>query len=140
MKNTASTGIFRKISWMIGFLLLIFGSISVNNYLKELASTTFNPTSYVWATAVISIVIGGYIALLFIKQFKVKLNMGLFIFVTIPCLLLTLYYPIVTIFPSVVDPLPFLMSASFIQFSSEEIFGVVAGLTLVLSLFKQKND
>lgn len=140
MKNTASTGIFRKISWMIGFLLLIFGSISVNNYLKELASNTFNPTSYVWATAVISIVIGGYIALLFIKQFKVKLNMGLFIFVTIPCLLLTLYYPIVTIFPSVVDPLPFLMSASFIQFTSEEIFGVVAGLTLVLSLFKQKND
>lgn len=137
MKNTASTGILRKISWMIGFFLLIFISISINNYLKELASTTYKPTPYMWATAVIPIVIGAYIALLFIKQFKLKLNMGLFIFVTIPCLLLTLYYPIITIFPSVVDPLPFLMSASLIQFTSEEIFGVVAGLTLVLSLFKQ---
>lgn len=137
MKNTASTGILRKISWMIGFFLLIFISISINNYLKELASTTYKPTPYMWATAVIPIVIGAYIALLFIKQFKLKLNMGLFIFVTIPCLLLTLYYPIITIFPSVVDPLPFLMSASLIQFTSEEIFGVVAGLTLFLSLFKQ---
>lgn len=140
MKNTATTRIFRKLIWMIGFLLLVFGSISIKQHFKELASSTFNPSAFVWVSSMIAIVIGGYIALLFIKQAQVKLNRGLFLFVTMPCLLLTLYYPILTIIPSVAEPIPLFMSASFIQFTSQEIFGVVAGLTLVLSLFKQKKD
>ena len=139
MKNNSWTDFFLKISWLIGFFLLVFGSISINNQAKAFSSSTFNFAPYFWASAITSIVIGAYIALLFLKQWKLQFTPGLFVCVTIPCLILTLYFPILTIAPTYFENFQLLATPQLLGLTPETIFGVVAGLTLVLSVFKWRD-
>ena len=139
MRKKSDWQLFSKISWMIGFLLVIFGSTTINNQAKVLASATYNLAPYLWTSAITSIIIGAYIALLFLKQLKLKFNLGLFVCVTIPCLTLTLYYPILAFTPAFLENLEFLALPQLLGLTSETIFGVVAGLTLILSLFQWRE-
>jgi len=139
MRKKSDWQLFSKISWMIGFLLVIFGSTTINNQAKVLASATYNLAPYLWTSAITSIIIGAYIALLFLKQLKLKFNLGLFVCVTIPCLALTLYYPILAFTLAFLENLEFLALPQLLGLTSETIFGVVAGLTLILSLFQWRE-
>lgn len=139
MRNKLGWHLFAKISWMIGFLLVIFGSTTINNQAKAYASATYNLAPYLWVSAITSIIIGAYIALLFLKRVKLQFNPGLFVCVTIPCLALTLYYPILAFTPAFIENLEFLALPQLLGLTSETIFGVVAGLTLVLSVFQWRE-
>ena len=139
MRNKLGWHLFAKISWMIGFLLVVFGSTTINNQAKALSSATYNLAPYLWASAITSIIIGAYIALLFLKQVKLQFNTGLFVCITIPCLVLALYYPILAFTPAFIENFQFLALPQLLSLSSETIFGVVAGLTLVLSVFQLRD-
>ncbi|MCH7323411.1 hypothetical protein LZ480_16165 [Solibacillus sp. MA9] len=139
MKNKLGSSVIGKISWMIAFLLVVYGSIIINNQAKAFSSATYNLTPYLCASAITSIIIGSYIALLFLKQLKLQFNTSLFVCVTIPCLVLTLYYPVLVIAQTFLENFQFLVPHQLVRLTSENIFGVVAGLTLVLSVFKWKD-
>lgn len=139
MRKKSDWQLFAKISWMFGFLLVVFGSTTINNQAKAFASATYNLAPYLWASAITSIIIGAYIALLFLKRVKLQFNPGLFVCVTIPCLALTLYYPILAFTPAFIENLEFLALPQLLGLTSETIFGVVAGLTLVLSVFQWRE-
>lgn len=139
MRNRKWSPYFWKIAWFIGFVVLVNFSFSVKKFLQQMASETFNAIPYLYSSIFISIIFGIYLALLFVQKWSFHVNMSLMICVCIPFLLLTFSSPILTILASF-DLLPanFMLSAKFFDIYATYTFGIIAGLTLILSLFSSR--
>lgn len=130
-----------KILWVIGLIILAIVSFNVEEQLRISAQETFNHFLVLWSRPIVSIIFGLYISLLFIKKWSYNINLSLLCCVAIPCMLLTFIYPIlITAF--YINPSFFidsLINLWIYKISSYNIFGIVTGFTLMLSLFAQSN-
>lgn len=129
-----------KLFWGVGLFVLIFSSSTLGMSVQKKAESTFIIEPLFWFDSIVPFVFGLYLSLLFVKGWTVKVNKPLFLCVTIPCLILTLYVPSVYTFPFspsveyLPDPYWLLSKDSF------RIIPIVAGLTLLPSLFGVKRD
>ncbi|MFJ7678600.1 hypothetical protein ACIQXQ_11220 [Peribacillus sp. NPDC097198] len=127
-----------KVLWLAGLFVLLVVSYTLGLTIQKKVEATFIIEPLFWFDSVVPLVFGLYVSLLFVKGWTFKLQMPLFICVTLPCLILSLYVPIVyTFFPNAAyfpDPYWLLTRDSF------RIIPVVAGLTLFTSLFGVKRD
>ncbi|WP_346235450.1 hypothetical protein MKY04_04995 [Lysinibacillus telephonicus] len=136
-----------KIAWLIG--LVIFSRIAyqlefnVQNYSQSI----INLTPVIWIKFFTTFLLGCYVAILFVRQWKFHINKFLLLLVSIPCIFISILYPIIISFASV-GLLPEFLNTSRIPMElfklySMDIFGFVAGLTFVISLFSsvlEKNE
>lgn len=142
MEKFKSQEYLLKILWVIGLTILAVINYNVINQLSLTAQATFNHFLVIWARPILSIIFGLYLSLIFIKKWSININASLLWCVAVPCLLLSFLYPLL-VTASTNNPGLFL--TSFINFLiytiyHSNIFGVVAGLTFILSLFAQTKS
>ena len=128
-----------KLLWIVGLFAIIIISYQLEQSIRQHVATTFNMLPYFWFHSIVPAVFGAYIALLFVKAWSVKLDLAIILCVTIPCLLIAFYGPV--IFTIVLNttstpdsnnvPIPLWMH----EVNSIGIPSVVAGLTLIVGLF-----
>ena len=125
---------FWHIVWIIGLIGLVYLSLNVEDYLKQVASETYNPLSLYWYISLDSFIFGIYISLIFIKNWSFNVHTNLLCFVFVPSLVITFCTPILVMIEgwgvSVVY-IPYWL----IRISQVEVFGIVAGVTLMLGTF-----
>ncbi|WP_299514534.1 hypothetical protein [uncultured Rummeliibacillus sp.] len=135
---------FWKILWIIGLIILARLSFSYEIQSKQSADATFNLIPLIWFKVIISILFGLYLSLILVKKWSFKINPSLIWCVSIPSLLLSFTYPITATLASF-NNLPEVIANSSILYwlinvrSSSNIFGIVAGLSLILSLFNDSR-
>lgn len=132
---------FMKIIWVIGLIILVNLNLFFSNQLLETANAEFNPVPVLWFDVIFPILLGIYIALLLVKKWSININPALLWCVAAPCLLLLLTYPTLATL-STLEILPESFSYEFTltwlfkaTISTPTVFGIVAGITLTLSLF-----
>lgn len=126
---------FWKIVWIIGLIVLAYLSLNVEDYLKQVAHETYNPFALYWYNSLDSVIFGIYISFIFIKKWSLNVNTTLLCFVFIPSLLITFCFPILVMFDGwgvfSISFIPYWL----IRISYVEVFGTIAGLTLMLGIF-----
>lgn len=136
---------FWKILWIIGLIILARISFIYEIQVKQSANETFSLIPLIWFKVIISIVFGLYVSLIFVKKWSFNINPSLIWCVSIPSLLLSFIYPIVATLASF-NNLPEVIANSSILYwlinvtSSSNVFGIVAGLSLILSLFNNSRS
>lgn len=120
------------LGWLVGAIVVLYLGNMVLDYVKEEANRTFIITYQLWGTFVIYFIYGVYLGLLNGLPKRFSLNRPLFIFVCIPCLILLFYSIAIFYFR-----LPFFeMYRSLVKDNNSQLlFTIVAGMTLILSLF-----
>lgn len=144
MKKSNWLSYFLKILWVVGLIILVIISFNYENQIKQNASETFNLIPVILSKIIISIIFGLYISLVFVKKWSFSINLSLLWCVAIPCMLLSFANPILSTLSSF-DSLPENIGSSPIFFwvlaiSSSDMFGIIAGLTIILSLFDTQPD
>ncbi|MEC1697915.1 hypothetical protein [Schinkia azotoformans] len=140
MKKSKWTSYFWKLTWLVGLIVLAIISLNIVNHFKQMANDTFNFIPLLWSNLFISMTFGIYIALIFIKKWSLKFNPALLWCVSIPCILISFCYSILATFSSIFDNLTFsFIPYWLIRISTIEVFGIVAGLTLILSIFSSPS-
>ena len=133
------TKIALKLLWVMGLLALMLIAFQYQQIIKQDFEATYNPLSTFWFHSIVPLLFGLYSSLLFIKNWSFKINIPLFLGVTCPLLILSFYSPVTyTIFLNIApDPSSFSVPIPFWMFkiNSFEIVPIVAGLTLIVSLF-----
>lgn len=133
-----------KILWVVGLILLAIISFNYQNQIQQTASETFNMVPTIWIEPLISIIFGFYISFIVVKKWSLSVNLSLLWCVAIPCLILTLSLPILVTLSSVnyFSEIPITASFSFglQKIYSTNAFGIIAGLTIILSLFNSKAN
>ncbi|TRZ40563.1 hypothetical protein CEQ21_06580 [Niallia circulans] len=132
-----------KLIWFIGLVALAIIAFNLDNHIQQSASETFNLLPVIWTKLVISIIFGLYISLILVKKWSFKLNFSLLLCVAIPCLILSFAFPILASL-SLGGHLPEILESSSISFELQKIFsmnvvGIIAGLSLILSLFNAQS-
>lgn len=131
-----------KILWVVGLILLAIISFNYQNQIQP--SETFNMVPTIWTEPLISIIFGFYISFIVVKKWSLSVNLSLLWCVAIPCLILTLSLPILVTLSSVgyFNTIPITASFSFAlqKIHSTNAFGMIAGLTIILSLFNSKAN
>lgn len=128
-----------KLIWVIGLFGMVFVGFHYEQIVKHYVETTLNPLPQFWFNSTIPFLFGVYMSILFVKVWSFKINLPLFLCVTIPCLIISFYSPVIytivsntTSTPSSFSvPIPFWM----IKINYFGIAPIVAGLTLIVSLF-----
>lgn len=140
-KITKSIGYFKNIIWVIGLIILVNLSSVFKTQLQEIAQLKFNHIPLLWFNVIIPILFGAYIAILLVKKWSININHALLWGVSIPCLLLLVIYPTLATL-STHEILPESFSYEFTlnwlfkaTISMPIVFGIVGGMTLILSLF-----
>ena len=126
-----------KIVWIIGLILLAYLSLIVENIFKEIAEETFNPIPLIWSDSIIPFIFGIYLSFIFIKEWSLNVNITLLSVVFIPSLLISFCYPIIIMFGHwgiSISLIPYWI----IRISILDVFGIIAGLTLMLSIFENQ--
>lgn len=135
---------FLIIVWFVGLIILAIISINYENQLQLTTTETFNFIPVIWSKLFISIIFGLYISLVFVKKWSFSINPSLIWCVAIPCIILSFAFPIFVTLSSV-DNLPEMITNSPIssglqKIYSTNIFGIIAGLTIILSLFNAQPN
>lgn len=137
---------FKKTIWVIGFIILVNLSLDFSTQLRETANAEFNPVPVLWFDVIAPILLGIYIAILLVKKWSININHALLWCVAAPCLLLLLTYPTLATL-STYEILPESFSYEFTinwlfkaTVSTPIVFGIVAGMTLTLSLFSNHSN
>ena len=136
---------FWKILWIIGLIVLARLSFSYEIQIKQSANETFSLIPFIRFKLLVSIVFGLYLSLIFVKKWTFNINPSLLWCISIPSLLLSFTYPITATLTSFKN-LPEVIANSSILYwliivtSSSNIFGIVAGLSLILSLFSESRN
>ena len=128
-----------KLLWVMGLLAMILVAFHYQQVIKEDFEATYSPLFTYWFHSVVPFLFGLYSSLLFIKSWSLKIDIPLFLCVTFPLIILSFYSPVTyTIFSNLAPnpssfnvPIPFWLS----KISLFEIVPIVAGLTLIVSLF-----
>ncbi|QCJ44796.1 hypothetical protein FAY30_24535 [Bacillus sp. S3] len=129
-----------KLLWvagLVGFLLIVY---QLERTIKQTVGETFNVLPLFWFDSMVPFLFGVYISLLFVKVWSFKINTSLLLCITLPCLIISFYSPIVftlvstTTFSSFFsnDPLPLWL----FKINSSSIIPIVAGLTFIVGLFQ----
>lgn len=145
MKRNNWLSYFWKVLWIIGLILLAKISFNYEIKVKQSADATFDLIPMIWSKVIISIVFGLYLSIIFVKKWSFNINSSLLWCVSIPSLLLTFIYPITATLASF-NNLPEVIANSSILYwlinvtSSSNVFGIVAGLSLILSLFNDSRS
>ena len=144
MKKSNGLSYFLKFFWVVGLIILAIISFNYENQLQHTATETFNFIPVIWSKLFMSIVFGLYISLLFVKKWSFNINPSLLWCVAGPCIILSLAFPILVTLSSV-NSLPEMITSSPIssglqKMYSTNIFGIIAGLTIILSLFNAQPN
>lgn len=140
MGNSKWTSYFWKIIWVVGLIIIAIISSNTVNHFKQMANETFNFVPLLWSNLFISIIFGIYIALIFVKKWSLNLNPPLIWCVFIPCILVSFFNPILATLGSKFGNLTLsFIPYWFIRISTLEVFGIIAGLTLILSIFNTQS-
>lgn len=136
MKEFKWTPYFWKLIWLVGLIILAITKLKIAIHFDQLANDTFNFIPILWSNLIISIIFGMYLAFIFVKKWSFKINQVLLWCVAIPCILIALCYPIIAILGSTFEYLSFsFIPYWLIRISDLEVFGITAGLALILSIF-----
>lgn len=139
MKKSNWLSYFRKIIWFVGLIILSNISIYFANYVKQIANDTFTFIPLLWTHSFISLIFGIYVSLIFVKKWSFKINHSLLWCVSIPCLLISFCYPIISIL-SPIEGISFSFIPNWlIRITSLEVFGIIAGMTFILSIFNTQS-
>ncbi len=143
MKRWRRKDVFFKIAWLIGLVVLAFLLYQIQFNVEQHVKSTFNPLPLYWTKLCITILAGCYIAIILIDSWKFSVNFSLLFLVSVPCIIISSLFPILIVLSNahLVFENLFLYNIS-IQLSklySMNIFGFVAGLTLIISLFSNKK-
>ena len=144
MKKSNGLSYFLKILWVVGLIILAIISFNYENQLRQTATETFNFIPVIWSKLFISILFGLYISLLFVKKWSFNINLSLLWCVAIPCILLSFAFPLfvslssVNYLPEMIISSP--ISSGLQKIYSTNIFGIIAGLTMILSLFNAQPN
>src|SRR3954471_22546593 len=144
MKKSNWLSYFLKILWFVGLIILAIISFNYENQIQQTASETYNFIPVIWSKLFISIIFGLYISLVFVKKWSFSINPSLLWCVAIPCIILSFAFPIFVTLSSV-DYLPEIITSSPIssglqKIYSTNVFGIIAGLTIILSLFNAQPN
>lgn len=123
---------------MIG--LLILGNI-------KLYYTTLIRRDLYWTEPYVAIILGLYISLIFVKKWSIQIKPALLWCIAIPCMLLRVIFPLLLgsdILSSITDLIPIkiqllLLPVVFYVINpviAEDVFGIIGGLTLMISIFQ----
>ncbi|WHY88738.1 hypothetical protein QNH39_13260 [Neobacillus novalis] len=129
--------------WVVGLFGLLLIGYHLELTIKQKADETFNILPLFWFYATVPFLFGIYISLLFVKGWSFKFNPPLFLCVTVPCLIISFYSPVVytivantTFASSFNGPAPFWL----LKINSFGIAAIVAGLTFTVGLFGIKQQ
>ncbi|WP_313893652.1 hypothetical protein [Psychrobacillus sp.] len=139
MRNNWSKYVL-KIFWVAGLIALIQVSMHFEGILKFNISTTFDPKYFAWYMATAPVFIGMYISLICKRKWSFKINVSMLLCITLPCFLIAFYSPVgmtIAIFTNNSISIPF--PNWMIYISTSPIPSIVAGLTLILGLFGNKE-
>lgn len=129
-----------KLLWIVGLFGLILFGYHLEQIINQKANETFkNILSLFWFNATAPFIFGLYISLLFVKRWSFKFNPPLFLCVTVPCLIVSFYPPVVYTFASITtsdSSFSANISFWFFKINSFGIAPIVAGLTFFASLFR----
>lgn len=139
MKESIWFSYFLKFIWTVGLIVFAILSIDYEYQLKQTATETFKFIPLIWSKLIISIVFGLYFSLLFVKKWSIRINPSLLWCVAIPCIILSFAFPILVSLSSAgqlpadiaSSPIPSWLQSIY----STNLFGILAGLTLILSFF-----
>ncbi|MEK4487148.1 hypothetical protein MHH81_16600 [Psychrobacillus sp. FSL H8-0484] len=127
-----------KILWLVGLFVFLYISSQIEMRARNISATTFNMLPVIWIRSIAPFVFGIYLALLFVKGWSIKWNPAIILCITVPSLIITLYFPVlITIIQytnSFSVPIPFWMNSSF-----DVIVPIVAGVTLMVGLLDKKE-
>jgi len=130
---------FFRVMWFLGLIFMVTMSYELEIIVQRNSSSSFQYHASFWYFSVAPTLFGIYLSLLFIKRWSVKINMPLLLGVSVPCLALTLYspviYTIVTMSPSYSTvPIPFWL----MKISQSGMFSMISafgGFSLFIALF-----
>ena len=122
-----------KLLWVVGLIILSSIIVNFENYARNLVESTYDFTLLNWSNLIDSIILGIYISLIFVKKWSLNINQTLLWCVSIPCILISFFYPIMIVLgkPEI--------QYWIIQISTLEVFGIVSGMTLILSFFSNQS-
>lgn len=139
MKNFKGANYFWKILWFIGAIVLVKVSLDIRNELERIAMESLESAiPMMWVRSLIPFIFGLYLALLIVKKWKVRINLSLLACVSIPSILLAFGMPLWVSTPFGYYINNFLgRSVLFwlIEYADLGVFGVIGGVTFVLSFF-----
>lgn len=122
-----------KLLWFVGLVVIILTSYHFEQLIQQYANKNFTLSPLLWFHSTVSFLCGIYISLLFVKKWSFKMNKPLFICVTVPCFIISFYYPTVSTFFANAK---FFTNAFWVfKLNSFGIAPIVAGLSLIVSLF-----
>jgi hypothetical protein len=106
--------------------------------MEQNRSETFNLLPVLWFSFAVPVLFGIYLSFLFIKNWSLKINVPLLLCVSLPCLILSMYTPVVSTVAmmtsssaSLTFPVPFWM----LEINHLGIVSFVGGFSLFISLF-----
>lgn len=132
---------FWKTIWVIGLIVFINFSLNFENKVQQTAMTEYNLIPVWWFEVVHPLLFGFYLSLLFVKKWSVKVNLSLLWCVAMPSFVLLCSYPLLAtlstfgIMPDKILNLSIStwVFKAFVSYSY--VFGMIAGLTIMLSFF-----
>ncbi|MFF2448904.1 hypothetical protein ACFVSW_17575 [Neobacillus sp. NPDC058068] len=127
-----------KLLWVVGLFGLLLIGYEFQQAIQQKVDSTFKVLPLFWFHGTVPFIFGLYISLLFVKGWSFKFNPSLFLCVTVPCLIVTFYMPVVFTFVSnTPSDSSFGADISFLmlKINSFGIAPIVAGLTFFASLF-----
>ncbi|MGE7093589.1 hypothetical protein ACQKII_19460 [Lysinibacillus sp. NPDC048646] len=129
----------RKFFWLIGLILLVMLCSNIEKIIQQTVSETFNFMPVIWSNPIIAVIIGFYISLIIVKKWSFNINPSLLWCVAIPCMLLTFAYPVFASLASIesyqLDIKNPIIINWLLQIYSTDVFGIIAGMTVILSIF-----
>lgn len=142
VKESKWTPYFWNLSWLVGLIIIAIINLNIVNHFKQIANDTFNPIPLLWLNSFVLIIFGIYISLIFVKRWSLKFNPVLFWGIFIPSLLISFLTPVLTTISSIFNNSTLLSFNSYwlIKISTLDVFGIVAGLTLILSIFNTQSQ
>ena len=144
MRNSKWVPYLLKILWVVGLIVLAIISYDYEIQISQTASETFNFIPVFWSKPVISILFGLYISLIFVKRWSFRINPSLLWGIAIPCILLTFAFPILVSLSSAgylsetIASSP--IASSLPKVYASNVFGLIAGLSIILSLFHDQPN
>ena len=143
MKKANWSIYFWKILWFIGLIILANINFNIMSQAKEYSNSTFNSLPQLWVNSLIPFIFGLYISLIFVKKWKFNITGSLLWCVSIPSIIISFGSPILVTF-SLHAILPEKLAISilfwFMDMSTFDVFGIIAGLTLILSFFHTQSN
>lgn len=124
-----------KLAWVVGLFLLTIISFDIQKQIDSYSNSMFSLKPSYSAHILIHFMWGVYLSLLFIKKWTIRINLPLFLCVFLPCFLFSLILPV-----SMFTPISFPGGVWFIKVASSGLIEIVAGLTLLLSIFDNKKS